>query len=82
MSYYALAEAANPWPGSRLTLYYERPTIELPTDGPIKDIRPGPRMRVIIEGEYEFVKRALDAATPTIRTIEKEIGGRPKVVSP
>lgn len=65
----------DPFPGSRLSYHVERPPFEYPDPNPLAPMRlaPGPRMRIVIEGETGFVERLSVVMAAEMAAIKAEI---------
>lgn len=78
MSYYPPIEDID-YPGeTRLTVRWDRPTFDIPNGrlGMI-EAHEGPRVRIVIEGETELVRRLQEAMGPEADMIWREIKGLP-----
>jgi hypothetical protein len=73
--YYPLHDA--PVPGDRLTIQITQPSVEDLPQGLMRTHSPGPRTRVIFEGEAQFVDRILEATRDVVTELRDEIEGRP-----
>ena len=63
--------------GHRLNVLWERPAVEVP-DPNIVTYLPGPRARLIIEGEHELVHQAFAALKPTIDALRALLSAPPE----
>ena len=68
--YYGAGIAAGP--PARLSFVLDRPTLEGPPQHGARTSPPGPRMRLVVEGEFELVQRILDVVQPTLAAIVEE----------
>jgi hypothetical protein len=73
VSYYT-PQSDEPFPGSRLSIHLERPPLSRPNEaGTVMERYPGPRFRLIIEGESGFFDRIDRALAATLAEIQTEI---------